>query len=105
MSSRFICKGLIMKASKGFRRGTRRRLKRKTREKFKVEDFLRKFKTDERVAVNINPSSHRGMPHPRFEGKVGRIKENRGDSYVVKISVGKSSKNIISRPEHLKHVK
>lgn len=94
-----------MKASKGFRRGTRRRLKRKTREKFKVGDFLRKFKPDERVAVNINPSSHKGMPHPRFEGKLGRIKEKRGDSYMVEISIGNAKKNIIARPEHLKHVK
>ena len=94
-----------MKASKGFRRGTRRRLKRKTSEKFKVGDFLRKFKTDERVAVNINASSHKGMPHPRFEGKVGRIKEKRGDSYMVEIQIGNAKKNIIARPEHLKHVK
>lgn len=94
-----------MKASKGFRRGTRRRLSRKTRDKFRVGEFLKKFKKDDRVAVNINASSHKGMPHPRFEGKIGKVKEKRGDSYLVEISVGDSKKNIIARPEHLKHVK
>jgi len=94
-----------MKASKGFRRGTRRRLKRKTREKFRIGNFLKEFKPEDRVAVNINPSSHRGMPHPRFEGKIGRIKERKGNAYTVEISMGKTRKNIVARPEHLKHIR
>lgn len=94
-----------MKASKGFRRGTKKRLQRKPREKFKVNDFLRQFRVDERVAVKINSSSQKGVPHPRFDGKIGKIREKRGDSYVVEICVGRSKRDVISRPEHLKHVK
>lgn len=94
-----------MKASKGFRRGTRRRLKRRAGEKFKVADFLRNFRPDERVAIKLNPSSHKGMPHPRFEGKVGKIREKRGNSYVVEVMVGNSKRDIIARPEHLKRIK
>jgi large subunit ribosomal protein L21e len=94
-----------MKASKGLRRGTRRRLKGRTRDKFRVGDFLKDFRPGESVAVKIRPSSHKGMPHPRFEGKTGRIREKRGDSYVVEIPVGNSRKTVTARPEHLKHVR
>ncbi len=94
-----------MKASKGTRRGTRSRLKKSTRDKFKVSNFLKKFKVDDRVSVNINSSSQKGMPHPRFDGKIGIIKEKRGDSYVVQISVGRSNRDVIARPEHLKHIR
>lgn len=94
-----------MKASKGFRRGTRRRLKKGAREKFKVGDFIRNFRPDDRVAIKLNPSSHKGMPHPRFEGKVGKVKEKRGNSYVVEVMVGNSKKDVIARPEHLKYIR
>ena len=41
------------------------------------------------------------MPFPKFKGKVGLIKEKRGDAYIVEIKVGNMIKKIISRPEHL----
>ena len=94
-----------MKASKGSRRGTKSKLKRRTRDKFRVADFLRTFNIDDRVAVKVNPSSQKGMPHPRFIGKIGKVNDKRGNSYVVEVSVGNSKKDITVRPEHLKHVK
>jgi len=48
------------------------------------------------------PSSHKGMPSPRFKGKIGKIIEKRGKSYIVEIIDGKKKKRIISNPEHLK---
>lgn len=93
-----------MRASKGFRRGTRRTLK-KGKEGFRVGEFLKEFRPEQRVAVKINPSSHKGMPHPRFEGKIGKVTEKRGNAYVVEISSGKTKKNVIARAEHLKQVK
>ncbi len=93
-----------MRASKGFRRGTRSSLKKKAGEGFRISEFLKEFKTDQRVAIKINPSSHKGMPHPRFEGKIGKVKEKRGNAYLVEISVGKTNKNVIARAEHLKQV-
>ena len=91
-----------MRASKGFRRGTRSKLKGRRREKFKVGDFLKEFRPDEKVAINPRPSSQKGMPHPRFTGRIGRVKEKRGNSYVVEVSVGGSKRSVIARPEHLK---
>jgi large subunit ribosomal protein L21e len=42
------------------------------------------------------------MPFPRFKGRMGKIVEKRGKSYVVEILDGNKMKKIVSRPEHLK---
>jgi large subunit ribosomal protein L21e len=91
----------MVKKSRGIRRGTRRKLKRGVREKFKVAPYLRKFELNDRVVVKANPSSQRGLPDPVFEGRTGRIREMRGKSYVVELKIGKKIKNLIARPEHL----
>jgi large subunit ribosomal protein L21e len=91
----------MVKGSKGYRRSTRRKLKAKLRHKFKVTPYLQEFRPGDTVAIKINPSSAKGMPFPKFKGKVGKIKERRGDSYIVEIKTGKKSKEIISRPEHI----
>ena len=94
-----------MKKSRGFRRRTRKKLKKGVREKLVVTRFLQKFKIGEKVMIEPEPSSHRGMPFPRFIGRTGIIKGMRGKSYIVEIRNGGKVKLIISRPEHLKLVK
>lgn len=91
----------MVKKSHGMRRGTRRKLKRGRKEKFKVAPYLREFEINERVVIKINPSSHKGLPDPVFEGRTGRVKESRGKAYIVELKVGKKTKSIIARPEHL----
>jgi large subunit ribosomal protein L21e len=91
----------MVKASKGFRRSTRRKLKRKVRDKFKVTSYLAEFKPNDKVVIKIDSSSQKGMPSPKFKGKVGEVKEKRGNAYVIKIRIGKKLKEVISRPEHL----
>lgn len=90
------------RASRGLRHSTRNRLKKRFREKLRIGDYLQEFSLDDRVAVKINPSSHRGMPHPRFNGKVGVITEKRGQAYVCELSLGNKPKKVIARPEHLR---
>jgi large subunit ribosomal protein L21e len=91
----------MVRSSLGFRRSTRRKLKKSLRHKFKVTPYLREFKANDKVVIKIDPSSHKGMPFPKFKGATGVITERRGDAYLVEIRVGKSSKQVISRPEHL----
>ncbi|UCC92160.1 MAG: 50S ribosomal protein L21e [Candidatus Aenigmatarchaeota archaeon] len=91
----------MVKASKGFRRSTRRKLKKKVRQKFKVTPYLKEFKPKDRVVIKIDPSSQKGMPFPKFKGKVGEVNYKRGDAYVIKIRIGKKIKEVIARPEHL----
>lgn len=92
----------MVRASKGFRRGTRSRLKRARRDKFKPQKFLKEFREGENVVIKQEPSSHLGMPHPRFKGKTGIVTGKRGRAYMINLKMGNMVKQIISRPEHLK---
>lgn len=90
---------------KGPRSRTRRRLAGNKRSKFKVEPFLQEFKEGEKVVVKHDPSSHGGMPHIRFKGKVCVVKSRRGSAYVLGLRVGKTEREIIAGPEHLKLIR
>ncbi len=92
----------MVRMSKGFRSGTRNKLSKSKREKFTVERYIRKFEPNQRVVIHLDPSSHKGMPHPRFKGLIGVVKERRGRAYIVSVKTGRKEKMIIARPEHLK---
>jgi large subunit ribosomal protein L21e len=91
----------MVKASRGLRTGTRRKLSRSFRDKFMVTPYMREFKEEERVTVSPDPSSHTGMPHIRFKGASGVVRARRGDAYMVEVKLGNKKKTIIARPEHL----
>lgn len=94
----------MVKSSRGFRSSTRRKLKKSLRDKFKPGRFIKEFKTNDKVVIKQDPSSQRGMPHPRFKGKVGVVTERRGNSYILEIYMGNKRKTVVSRPEHLKKI-
>ena len=94
-----------MRAARGFRHGTRKKLKKKIRDKFKPEDYIRTFKDGEKVALSLEPASQKGMPHPRFKGKVGTVMGKRGRSYIVTFHDGGKEKTVIAKPEHLRAIK
>lgn len=96
-----------MRKSKGFRARTRRLLKKRPRERGKIglSKLLHEYKPGNHAVVKIEPSVQKGMPHKRYHGKVGIIVRKRGRSYVVNVSQGKTVKEIIVRPEHLKPYK
>lgn len=93
-----------MKKSGGIRQGTRKKLKKDPRDKTTVNQFLKKFKKDENVKISIEPSSHKGMPDVKFNGRIGKVKGKRGNAYVVKLKDGNSTKNVIVNPEHLESI-
>jgi large subunit ribosomal protein L21e len=96
-----------MRGSKGYRSGTRRLLKKETRErgKIRLSKLLYEYQPRNRVVIKIDSSVHKGMPHKRYHGKVGTIVEKRGRSYVVSVTQGDAVKEIIVRPEHLEPYK
>ncbi len=89
--------------AKGFRHKTRSLLSQNTREHGKIGlgKLLHSYVSGEKVVVKIDPSVHKGMPHRRFQGKIGEIVNKRGGSYVVNVPQGDALKEIIVRPEHL----
>jgi len=94
----------MVKKSRGFRTGTRKKLRHKPSFRPPITKFIQEFRKNQKVIIIQEPSSQRGMPHSRFKGVVGKIIGKRGRSYIVEIADGKKVKKIISRPEHLRGI-
>jgi len=94
-----------MKGSNGIRRRTRN-LKKKQREKGKVKirDYLKEFEEGQHVSISIDPS-YQAIPHPRFQGKTGKVVKKQGKSYLVQIREGGKTKKVIVQPQHLKKMR
>jgi len=93
-----------MGKSKGPRRKSRSVLTKRVREKGKLglSRLLAEYEVGEKVVINIDPGVHKGMPHKRFQGKVGTVVERRGKAYVLDIPQRKTSKLVIAGPEHVR---
>ncbi len=93
-----------MGKSKGPRRKSRSVLTKRVREKGKVglSRLLAEYEVGDKVVINIDPGVHKGMPHKRFQGKVGTVVEKRGKAYVLDIPQRKTSKLVIAGPEHVR---
>ena len=91
-----------MKRSRGFRSNTRRLLRIGRSVRRTITKTLRTFEVGDKVMVKLDASVQKGMPHPKFYGKVGTVTAKRGISYMVAIKDGNKPKWLISRPEHIK---
>lgn len=82
---------------------TRALLKRDPRERGKttLSKVLQSYNEGDKVVVKIDSSVHKGMPHRRFHGRIGVVGAKRGRSYVIHVTQGDATKEIIVRPEHL----
>jgi len=59
------------------------------------------YEVGQRVDIVINPGFHKGMPHRRYHGRTGVATALRGRAVVVDVSLGKATKTLIIRREHL----
>jgi large subunit ribosomal protein L21e len=93
----------MVERSKGSRSKTRHKLSKSIRERGmpRIWRVTQKFKPGDLVHIKLDPSVHRGMPHPRFHGHTGVVSSIRGRAYLVKISDGGKEKTIIVSPEHM----
>lgn len=94
----------MTRKSKGYRSATRSLFKKKPRQRGKIglSRLLQSYKVGDRVVITVEPSLHKGMPHKRFHGSVGVVKQRRGRSYMVAVAAGGKEKQVIARPEHLR---
>jgi len=90
--------------SRGSRSKTRYKLKKSLRagRTNPITKKIQTFHEDDMVHIIIDPSVHKGQPHPRFHGQTGKVAEKRGRAYIVAINDGNKAKKLIIRPEHLK---
>ncbi|MEM3857756.1 MAG: 50S ribosomal protein L21e [Thermoprotei archaeon] len=93
-----------MTTSKGYRNRSRKLLTKspRTRGMPSPSAMLREFSEGDKVVVDIEPSVHKGMPHRRFQGRVGTVIEKRGRGYVVSVPTENANGIITVRPIHLK---
>jgi large subunit ribosomal protein L21e len=92
-----------MRGSKGYYTGTRSLLRKPTREKGKphISKLLQEYTLGSEVIIKMDSSVQKSMPHKRFHGKIGKIKEKRGRGYVISVPQGNAVKDIIVRAEHI----
>ncbi|TXT56508.1 MAG: 50S ribosomal protein L21e [Candidatus Thorarchaeota archaeon] len=94
----------MVKKSHGYRARTRSLMSKKVRTRGiqPLSNVLIDYEEKQRVNIVIDPAFHKGMPHRRYQGKTGVITGKRGRAYIVEVSLGKATKTLIIRPEHLR---
>jgi len=86
--------------SHGFRRRTRSLLK-ASKTKRGLSSLLIDYSPKDRVVIKIDPSQVKGMPHRRFNGLVGTVKETGRRAVTLDVLVGNKNKTLITRKEHV----
>ncbi len=87
--------------SKGYRRKSRGlRVSPRGRGKKSIRRYLQEFKGGERVSIKID-ARYQSIPHPRFQGKTGKVDGKQGRAYYVELKEGKKEKKVLVNPEHL----
>jgi len=97
----------MVKRSKGIMVKTRNILRKRPRDRGMppITTYVKEFEVGEKANIVIEPSSQKGQPHRRYQGRVGTVMDRRGNSFVVRVEMENSHKDLIIRPEHLKKIK
>lgn len=93
----------MVKSSKGFRSRSRGVLTKEVRLRGSPPPthYIREFPLGTKVIIRLEASEQKGMPHPRYQGFVGRVIAKRGRAYEVEFKDGGKSKIVVSDPVHL----
>jgi large subunit ribosomal protein L21e len=93
----------MVKSSKGFHSRTRGTLTKEARERGMpaVTKFLQTFETGSRVIVRLEASDPRGMPHPRYQGRVAVVVGRVGRAFRIEFLDGNKRKQLIANAVHL----
>ncbi len=67
-----------------------------------VSFLLREYHEGERALVIIDSRQHKGMPHRRYHGKVGTVRNVGRRSITLDINLGNKTKTLITRLDHVK---
>ena len=96
----------MVKRSRGFRSKTRKKLRLNPRDRglSPITRAFQEFSAGEQVNIIIDPSIHKGQPHPRFHGLTGKVLGTQGKAYLLTVKVGNKEKRLIIRPEHLRKI-
>lgn len=92
-----------MAKTHGTRRKSRYKLKKTVREKglSPISRAIREYNEGDIVNIDLDPGIQKGMPHPKFQGRTGKVVSQRGRAYLVEVRDGGLMKEVIILPEHL----
>ncbi len=66
-----------------------------------LSSILREYSPNDKVVIKIDPAQVKGMPHRRFNGLVGVVKEVGRRVLTIEVPVGEKVKTVIARKEHV----
>ncbi|MFQ5711028.1 MAG: 50S ribosomal protein L21e [Candidatus Geothermarchaeales archaeon] len=66
--------------------------------------LLQGLQEGDKVAIHIDPSFHKGMPHRRYHGKIATVLDRRGRAFEVETTKGKKRVTLTIRAEHLRRL-
>ena len=67
-----------------------------------VSFLLYEYHEGDKALVIIDPRQHKALPHRRYHGKVGTITKLGKRSITLDIKLGKKTKILITRADHIK---
>ena len=70
-----------------------------------MSSILREYSLNDRVVIKIDPAQVKGMPHRRFNGLVGVVKDVGTRVLTIEVPVGEKMKVVIARKEHVSPLK
>ncbi|MDY0386730.1 MAG: 50S ribosomal protein L21e [Methanolobus sp.] len=93
-----------MGRSHGEKHCTRHKLQKTTRERgiSPISKAIQEFDNGQMVHIDIDPSVQKGMPNAKFQGKTGKVIGQRGRAFVLQVTDGNATKELITLPQHLK---
>lgn len=93
----------MVKNSHGYRSRTRGLMSKRVRQRglSSPSKVLVDYEVGQRVDVVIDSGFHKGMPHKRYHGRTGVVTGLRGRAVVIDVGLGKATKSLIVRREHL----
>ncbi|MCL5102207.1 MAG: 50S ribosomal protein L21e [Candidatus Marsarchaeota archaeon] len=65
-----------------------------------VSTYIKDFEVGDKVAI-VPKGSVKNIPHPRYKGRIGVIKEKRGTAYVVEVTIMKAKRTLVVPAVHL----
>jgi len=67
-----------------------------------VSFLLRDYHEGEQALIIIDPRQHKGLPHRRYHGKVGKIINVGRRAVTLHVKLGNKTKTLITRYDHIK---
>ena len=67
-----------------------------------VSFMMIEYNVGDRALVIIDPRQHKALPHRRYHGKVGTVKEVGRRSVKLDVKLGDKTKTLITRFDHIK---